>query len=184
MMRNVISTLGCCLFACTLLCARGTSAAEARLELPEFRALESKASETVNVTLDSSLIGLAARFLDPAKPEDATALKAIAGLTGIYVRSFTFDADFPYPQAEVDAVRRQLSGPVWQRLVQVHNRKERNDVDIYVSLDQSRANGLVIIASEPREFTIVNIVGSIDLQKLHQLEGHFGIPRMQLQDQK
>jgi hypothetical protein len=30
----------------------------------------------------------------------------------------------------------------------------------------------------------VNIVGSIDLQKLHQLEGHFGIPKMELQEQK
>jgi hypothetical protein len=183
-MRTAIATVSCILLVMTLSGARAAGAAEARLALPEFRALEAKASETVNVTLDSSLINLAASFLDPAKPEDAIARKAIAGLTGIYVRSFTFDADFPYPQQEVDAMRRQLSAPGWQRLVQVHNRKDHNDVDIYVSLDQSRANGLAIIASEPHEFTIVNIVGSIDLQKLHQLEGHFGIPKMELQEQK
>jgi hypothetical protein len=35
-----------------------------------------------------------------------------------------------------------------------------------------------VIASEPREFTIVNIVGSIDLDKISQLEGQFGIPKM------
>jgi len=54
-------------------------------------------------------------------------------------------------------------------------------VDIYVSIEQGRANGLAIISSEPRQFTIVNIVGSIDLQKLHRLEGKFGIPKLQLQ---
>jgi hypothetical protein len=31
---------------------------------------------------------------------------------------------------------------------------------------------------------VVNIVGSIDLQKLHQLEGHFGIPKLQLDQQQ
>src|SRR5579862_10014973 len=78
-------------------------AADAQLMLPDFHALEAKANESVNVTLDSSLLAMAARFLDPNKPEDAAARQVIAGLTGIYVRSFTFDGDFAYPKEEVDA---------------------------------------------------------------------------------
>jgi hypothetical protein len=35
---------------------------------------------------------------------------------------------------------------------------------------------MALIATEPRELTIVNIVGAIDLDKLHKLEGHFGVP--------
>ncbi len=38
--------------------------------------------------------------------------------------------------------------------------------------------GLVIISAEPRELTLVNIVGPVDLDKLASLEGQFGIPRM------
>jgi len=159
-------------------------AADAQLMLPDFPALEAKANESVNVTLDSSLLAMAARFLDPNKPEDAAARQVIAGLTGIYVRSFTFDGDFAYPKEEVDAVRKQLSAPGWQRLVEVHSRKDHNDVDVYIRVDRNRANGLAIIASEPRQFTIVNIVGSIDLQKLHELEGHFGIPQLKLDERK
>jgi hypothetical protein len=49
-------------------------------------------------------------------------------------------------------------------------------------MDANKANGLAIISSEPREFTIVNIVGSIDLQKLHRLEGQLGIPKLQLEE--
>jgi hypothetical protein len=47
-----------------------------------------------------------------------------------------------------------------------------------------QAIGLALIASEPREFTIVNIVGSIDLAKLHKLEGQFGVPKLELEPQK
>ncbi len=159
-------------------------AADAQLMLPDFHALEAKANESVSVTLDSSLLAMAARFLDPNKPEDAAARQVIAGLTGIYVRSFTFDSDFAYPKEEVDSVRKQLSAPGWQQLVEVHNRKDHNDVDVYIRVDRNRANGLAIIASEPRQFTVVNIVGSIDLQKLHELEGHFGIPQLKLDEKK
>jgi hypothetical protein len=166
------------------LLAPAAQAADARLALPDFKALEAKARDSVSVTLDSSLIGLAARFLDPNKPEDAAARQVIAGISGIYVRSFTFDADFAYPREQVERLRQQLSPPRWQPLVQVHNRKDRNDVDVYVAVEGSRTTGLTIIASEPREFTVVNIVGSVDLEKLHQLEGHFGIPKLNLNEQQ
>jgi hypothetical protein len=36
----------------------------------------------------------------------------------------------------------------------------------------------VVLSADPRELTIVNIVGPIDLDKLAGLEGNFGIPRM------
>lgn len=182
-MNTFVMKLACALAAATLLLS-GTlaRAADAQLTLPNFDALADKASETVSITLDSALLGIAARFLDPDKPEDAAAREVIAGLKGIYVKSYTFDEDFAYPKADVEMVRRQLSGPGWQRLVEVRSRKEQANVDIYISVDQDRANGLAIIASEPREFTIVNIVGSIDMRKLHELEGQFGIPRLQLEE--
>jgi hypothetical protein len=160
---------------------RTVRAADAQLNLPDFASLEAKASQTVNVTLDASLIGLAARFLDPSKPEDAAARKLINGLQGIYVRSYTFDSDFAYPRAEVDRVRSQLTAPGWKSMVHVHDLKKHSDVDIYMCIDRNKVSGLAIIASEPREFTIVNIVGSVDLEQLHQLEGRFGIPKLQVQ---
>ena len=165
------------------LCA-GASAADGQLKLPEFAGLSDKASEVVTITLDPALLGLAARFLDPAKPEDAAARAAIAGIKGIYVRKYVFDQDFVYPQADVDSVRKQLGAPGWQRLVEVRSRKEQQKVDIYMLVEQERANGLAIIASEPREFTIVNIVGSVDMRKLHELEGQFGIPKLELEQKK
>ena len=167
---------------CALLwCVAEAAASDPLLKLPDFDVLASKASESVTITLDSKLLGMAARFLDTDDPEDAAAREAIAGLKGIYVRSYTFDDEFAYPLSDIDAVRKQLAAPGWLKLVEVRSRKERTAVDIYVSQVADRANGLAIIASEPRQFTIVNIVGSIDLDKLHKLEGHFGVPDLELE---
>lgn len=152
-----------------------------QLQLPNFDSLTNKATQSVNITLDPSLLGLAAGFLDSGKPEDAATKEIVSGLQGIYVRSYKFDKDFAYPVADVDMVRKQLTAPGWQRLVQVRDKSQAN-VDIYLSVDQGRANGLAIISSQPREFTIVNIVGSIDLQKLHRLEGKLGVPKLSTDD--
>jgi len=174
-MLVLVSTLSFC---------TNTFAADGQLKIPEFAGLADKAAESVIITLDPSLLRLAARFLDPSDPEDAAARAAIAGIKGIYVRSYKFDQDFAYPKADVDMVRKQLGAPGWQQLVQVRTRAEQQNVDIYLLVEQERANGLAIIASKPREFTIVNIVGSIDMKKLHELEGQFGIPKLDLEDKK
>jgi hypothetical protein len=152
------------------------------LKLPDFDRLTDKAAESVTITLDPVLVGLATRFLDSANPEDAAVKDVIRGITGIYVRSFKFDRDFEYPVADIEAVRKQLAAPGWQRLMQARSRREQTKVDVYLSVDGGKANGLALIASEPREFTIVNIVGLVDLAKLHKLEGQFGIPRLEIEE--
>lgn len=169
------------LVALAAMFTQSAQAADGLLKLPAFAGLEEKASETVTITLDSALLGLAGRFLDAGKPEDAAVKEVIQGLTGIYVRSFQFDSDFVYQKADVDMVRKQLSAPGWQRLVEVRSRKQGSNVDVYLSMEGEKVRGLAIIASEPRELTIVNIVGSVDLQKLHRLEGRFGVPHLQIE---
>jgi hypothetical protein len=149
------------------------------LRLPEFNGLADKASDSVVISLDSGTLGMAAKFLDGHDAGDAATLDVLKGLQGIYVRSYTFEKDGGYSEADIDAVRGQLSGPGWSRLVQTRSRKSHANVDIYLMLSGGKAVGLGLIASEPRQFTIVNIVGAIDLDKLHKLEGQFGIPVLQ-----
>lgn len=151
---------------------------DGKLLLPDFSALTPQASDSVSITLDAPLLSLAARFLNSDDPQDAAVRDLIVALKGIYVKSYTFDKDFAYPADSTDAMRRQLVTPAWQQVMSVHNGKERSAVDIYVCQVQSRTRGLAIIATEPRQLTVVNIVGSIDLDKLQKLEGRFGIPKL------
>jgi len=151
-----------------------------QLRIPEFAALADKASETVTVTLDSSLLGMGCRFLNAADPEEAAAKKVCTSLSGIYVRHYTFDSDFAYPKADIDGVRKQLSAPGWSRIVEARSKKENTDVDVFVLISGDKAQGLAVIASEPREFTIVNIVGNIELDQLHDLS-KFGVPNLEIE---
>jgi hypothetical protein len=66
--------------------------------------------------------------------------------------------------------------------VQSRKRDAREDVDVYVRMVGDRIEGLAVVASEPREFTIVNIVGHIDIDKVAMLEGQFGIPKVNRND--
>ena len=176
-MRNCTVGLFCaCLLAPVLAWAAPPNP---RLLLPDFSALASKASETVTITLDSALLAMAGRFLDGNDPEDAATKQVLKGLQGIYVRSYTFDEDASYREADIAGVRNQLSAPGWNRLVETHSRKSHSNVDIYVMVANNQPVGLALIASEPRQFTIVNIVGAIDLEKLHRLEGQFGVPKLE-----
>jgi hypothetical protein len=69
-------------------------------------------------------------------------------------------------------------GPGWSALAQVHRRESQEHVDVFLNMAEGRILGLAVIASEPRSFTIVNVVGNIDIDKLAKIEGQFGIPRV------
>jgi hypothetical protein len=155
-----------------------TRAPPAKLLLPDFSSLGATATDSVAITLDAPLLAFAARFLDTGDPDERSVKEMIGGLQGIYVRSYTFDKAFAYPAADLAAIRKQLSSPCWQQIVQTRSSKEHTAVDIFVCQAEQKPLGLAVIATEPRQFTIVNIVGAIDLEKLHRIEGRLGVPKL------
>jgi len=162
-----------------LVAATPAFAQDARLLLPNLENLARQASESVDITLDTSLLKLAASFLDDGK-DDAAIKELLNGLEGIYVKSYEFDRDGLVPRAEIDAIRSQLSRGSWSRLVGVKSTREASDSEVYAWLEKGVSGGLAVVVAEPRKFTIVNIVGRIDLEKLRRLEGQYGIPKMQI----
>jgi len=151
------------------------SAQGTRLNL-DFPDLAAKASETVDVTLDGPMLRLAGKFLNSGDADERAAKEMISGLAGIYVRSYEFDHEGEYDKSQAERIRQQL-GPTWKKIVKVSSRT-REDVDIYADTRGDNITGLLIISAEPKEFTVVNIVGPVDLEKLAGLEGQFGIPHI------
>ena len=166
--------------ALILMSALALPASAQRINL-DFPGLADRAEEVVDVTLDATMLRLAAKFLSDGK-DDREIKEMISGLQGIYVRSYSFDEEGQYDRALADRVKAQL-GANWKPLVTVRSRKREN-VNIMADVQGDRINGLVIIAAEPREFTVVNIVGYIDVERLSRLEGEFGIPRFSAKDGK
>jgi hypothetical protein len=147
-------------------------AQEARLKLPEFKSLAGKATESVNISLSPWLLHMAGAFIDEKDADSAAAKQLLAGIKAIEIRSYQFATDFAYSAADIDGVRSQLSGPGWNQLMQVHHRDKSEDVDMYVLIENNVTKGFALITSQPREFTIINIVGSINVDDLPKLESH------------
>jgi hypothetical protein len=150
-----------------------------KLELKSLEKLADKASEVNDVNLDGALLQFAATAMDKDKsgnPKVAQAKDVVKGLKGIYIKSFEFDGPNQYSQADVDAIRAQLTGPGWQRIVSNVNKRNKENSEIYLLKEGDKINGVVILVAEAKEFTVVNIVGTIDADKLGELGGHFGIP--------
>ena len=149
-----------------------------QLRIPSFPDLKEHATESVDLTLGWMPLHFVGWLMNDADADSAEVKKTLEGLKSVQIRSFQFSADYAYPQAEIDQLRAQLSAPGWSPLVQVRKRgdqqgRNKENVDIYVALEDKKVRGLVIIACEPREFTVVNIVGTIDLDQIAGLRRTF-----------
>jgi hypothetical protein len=153
-----------------------------RLELSQLDHLTAKASETVEVSIDERLIQLATKVF--GKDEDDQKVKDIVSkLKGIYVRSFEFEAEGGYVSADIESIRTQLRTPEWVRVLNVTSKKEGN-VEVYLRTTANVVEGLAVLVSDPKELTVVNIIGPVDLEKLSALEGQFGVPELGIESAK
>lgn len=160
----------------TTLVLLGTAAGNAqaqRLELDSLDRLAKQAVDSVNINIDQGLLAFASGFLTGGADE-AEVKKLLSQLRGIYVRSFEFDRDVDLV-ADLDPIRKQLTGKGWVRLIGVDSKRDREFVEVYSWRDGDTSGGLAILAAEPNEVTVVNIVGPIDPSKLGALRG-LGVP--------
>ena len=161
----------------TLACAW---AQDVKLDKLVFDELAKKAVESVDVTLDGNLLRLAGKFLSDKDADQAKAKKLIAGLKSIMVRSFTFAKEGEYNLADYRDLRAHLQPPAgWSHIVGVTSKRDGDNVDVYLKTgDGSQIGGLVVIAAEPKELTVVSIAGTIKPEDLADLGGQFGIPKL------
>ena len=165
-----------------LAAAAGAVAQDARIQTSRLDALAAKASQTVDVNLDEHLMQLGAKFLSD-KDDEAKIKDLIKGLKGIYVKSFEFETEGQYSEADLEGIRSQLRNPGWNKIVNVISKKD-GSVEVYLMQIGTQITGLAVLATDPKEVTVVNIVGPVDLDKLSDLEGNFGVPELGIERPK
>jgi len=171
--------------ACLSAFAQDGAASKGRLRLDSLERLSSKADEKIQIEIDGVLMKFAASLLSYKDPEERSVKEIIAGLRGVYVRSYESKAGSRFTDADLAPLREQLRGQGWSRIVNVKSRDEGDDnAEIYVATEGERVEGMAILTFESKELTVINIVGSIDPDKLRQLEGNLGIPRIHVQHKK
>ena len=147
--------------------------------MADFSDLARKATEAVDITLDGDMLKSATHMLGGAggrNSSDADVAGLVSGLKAITVRSFTFDRPDMYSTDDVERVLAQVNAPGWKKVISVREKGER--VEIHMR-ENTEDGGLLIVTEEPRELTIVNIAGKINMDQLRQLQGHMGVPNLQ-----
>ena len=167
--------------ACAAARAQAAQAPGGRLRLDSLERLAPKASEAVNIDIDGVLIKFAGSILSDKDEEEHAVKELVAGLRGVYVRSYEFKAAGEFAEGDVAAVREQLRAPGWSRVLDVKSKGlDFGDAEVYLATAGGRVEGFALIVVEPKEVTVVNIVGSLDLDKLRRLGDHLNLPRIRV----
>lgn len=151
-------------------------AQDAKLQLGNLDKLSDKAARVTDVTLDGTLLEFAAKIISKADDDDPDVKQfkdIMKNLKGIYVKSFEFDEASQYSKADVEAIRVQLTSPRWTKIVQSIDKRHNEHDEIYLLKVGDRISGVAILVAEPKELTIVNIVGDVPVDKIAALEHHF-----------
>ena len=158
--------------------------AKAKIDISHLARLEDKASEVVDVTIDRRTLRLALKYFSNSKDPDEIKIRdLVAGIEGIYVKVYQFENEQEYAVSDFENIHTQLKAPGWIRLAGVRSKK-KDATNVEVSMmtdDDDNLLGLAIIAAEPKQLAVVNIVGTFDPARIRELSGKFkGLPDLDL----
>jgi hypothetical protein len=137
--------------------------------------LAARASNVTEVTLGKNMLAFAAKFMNGKDKDEAATQHLIEGLDGIYVRSYEFDKDGQYSMEEIEKLRQAFETSEWTPMVRERERKTGETTDVMVKLVNGEAHGLFILTVEPKELTIVLILGPVRMEDLGKLKGIGGL---------
>jgi hypothetical protein len=132
--------------------------------------LAARASDVTEVTLGKNMLAFAAKIMNGKDDDDAEARHLIEGLDGIYVREYEFDKAGEYSAEEVEQLRKYFETSDWTPMVKSRERKTGESTDVMVKLVNGESHGLFILNAEPKELTIVLILGPIKMDELGKLK--------------
>jgi hypothetical protein len=155
-----------------------------RLKLPaSFDTLAAKATEVADVNLDAAMLAKAAGATS-AKESASVQQGPFDKIKGGFVRSYKFAREGEYDQADVEAVRSQLRGSGWACIVNVRDNRKGESAQVCFHASDGKPDGLAVVAAEPKQLTIVNIVGTGDLAQLDAVEKEFHVADMSFTNQR
>ena len=142
---------------------------------PVEKELAARASDVTEVTLGKNMLAFAAKILNSKDEDDAEAKRLIEGLEGIYVREYEFDKEGQFSADEVEQLRKYFETSEWSPIVKERERKDHASTDVMVKLVNGESHGLFILEVQPKELTIVLILGPVRMDDLGKLKGIGGL---------
>ena len=174
--RSIAFALGAILAAAFTL----TGPASAQTSLlplppPVEKELAARASNVTEVTLGKNMLTFASKFMNGKDKDETATRQLIQGLDGIYVREYEFDKEGQFSMDQIEKLRKYFETSEWSPIVRERERKTGETTDVMVKLVNGETHGMFILEVEPKELTIVLILGPIRMEDLGKLQGLGGL---------
>ena len=137
--------------------------------------LAARASNVTEVTLGKNMLEFAAKFMDGKDKDEAATRHLIESLEGIYVRNYEFDKDGQYSMEEIQKLRAYFETSEWTPIVHSRERSTGETTDVLLKMVNGEARGMFVLSAEPRELSIVLILGPVRMEDLGRLKDLGGL---------
>jgi len=145
------------------------------LPAPVEKELAARASNVTEVTLGKNMLGFAAKFMNGDNKNDVATRRLIEGLDGIYVREYEFEKPGEYSMVDINKLRQYFETPEWTPIVHERDLKSGESTDVMMKMINGESRGMFVLSAEPKELSIVMILGPIRMDELGQLKGLGGL---------
>lgn len=115
--------------------------------------------------------GFLLNFMSQATKDDPETAALMEGLKGVRINIYSTDGETAPAMEQINSVRSMLTAQNWEPIVQV--REEGQNVQIFMKADGEGMQGLTVMAVDGDEAVFLNILGSIDPEKLGQVMDQF-----------
>jgi hypothetical protein len=172
--RMIAFVLGAAALAVPALAQTGAPGSGLPLPPPVEKELAARASNVTEVTLGKNMLAFASKFMNGKDEDEAATKKLIDGLDGVYVREYEFEKEGEFSMDEIEKLRQYFETTEWTPIVREHEKRTGETTDVMMKVVNGETHGMFILEVEPKELTIVLILGPIhpeDLGRLTHITG-------------
>lgn len=177
MMKNrmIVVVLGVAALAAPALAQTASSSTPQVLPPALEKQLAARAANVSEVTLGKNMLAFAAKYMKGKNKHDAATRQLIEGLDGVYVRDYKFDKPGEYSMAAIDKVREHFKSPEWTPIVHTRDIKTGESTDVMMKMVNGESHGMFVLSVQPKELSIVLILGPIHMDQMGKLSGLSGL---------
>ncbi len=157
-------------------CAQ-TSPSPFPLPTPIEKELATRAANVTEVTLGKGMLDFAAKFMDKSDKDQAAVQQLIEGLDRASTSAITNSTKRASTRRTSSNRLRQAFGtPEWTPMVHERETKDGGEsTDVMMKMVNGEPQGIFVLDAEPKELTIVLILGPIRMDQLSELQGLSGL---------
>jgi hypothetical protein len=138
---------------------------------PVEKDLAARASSVDEITLSKNMLAAAAAlFMNSKDKDEAATSQLVERLDGIYVRDYEFAKEGQFSIEQIEQLRKYFETSDWTPIVRDRDRKTGESSDIMVKMVNGKSSGLFILDVEPKEISIVLILGPVGMEELGKLK--------------